>query len=151
MSESSFSREIRKALEAYRSKEGFVNQFYVRKIVQNGLMISGLPDLIGCLSSRFIAIECKLVKRLPKRGTSLLGIRFSDDQITECERIIEAGGMACGLICIHENKQALIVPVVTMRIARDYTRDDIPYKGDEIITRKHSEWDVTNLVEYLSH
>lgn len=152
MNESGFSREIRKALEAHRAREGFETSFYVRKIVQGAMTsTAGIPDLIGCMCGRFVAIECKFIKRLPKTPKGKLGARFTNDQVLECQRIIAAGGMACGLVCIHEQKRALIVPVVSMNAANDYTLGDLPDSGDEFIRRKHSEWDVTKLVEYLSH
>ena len=55
----------------------------------NGFGRAGIPDIIGCLHGRYIAIECKAGNNKP---TQL--------QLRELELIHRAGGVA---LIIHEN------------------------------------------------
>ena len=55
----------------------------------NGFGRAGIPDIIGCLHGRYIAIECKAGKNKP---TAL--------QLRELELTHRAGGVA---LIIHEN------------------------------------------------
>ena len=58
--------------------------------MQNGMGRAGIPDIIGCLEGKFIAIECKAGKG---KTTAL--------QERELNRILNAGGYA--LVVNEEN------------------------------------------------
>ena len=62
--------------------------------MQNGMGRAGIPDIIGCLDGRFIAIECKAGK-----GTT------TALQERELTRIQNAGGLA--LVVNEENMNQL--------------------------------------------
>jgi penicillin-binding protein-related factor A (putative recombinase) len=149
--ESAFSREIRKALEA---KYG--DKICVEKIVQNGMMKKGLPDLIGCLSGMMIGIESKLIKTLPQRPDSIACPKntFTKDQIDTIKKINKAGGKAFGLVCIPcYSNIAIIVEeadleqfsAMTLRELSMY----ISAKGPRVLTKNRAEWDLANLEKFI--
>ena len=65
-------------------------QVYHFSPMQNGMGRAGIPDIIGCLEGKFIAIECKAGKG---KTTAL--------QERELNRILNAGGYA--LVVNEEN------------------------------------------------
>ena len=95
MNESQFSREIRKSLSQYG---------WFVKMVGGAYIVPGIPDILGCYRGRFIGIECKQIKTVPKNlGSNVWNNMFSEDQIANLQAIKDAGGIALGLIHVAAN------------------------------------------------
>ena len=88
--ESRLQRSIRKALGA-----SFPGSFWFK--VHGGPFVGGIPDLVGCVRGRFIALE---VKRPGKRATIL--------QLTTINLINSAGGVATVVTSVDEAIQAVV-------------------------------------------
>jgi Holliday junction resolvase len=80
----------------------------------NGLGRSGIPDIIACYKSRFIAIECKAGKG---QTTAL--------QERELKRIGEAGGAA---LVIREDNIALVTSTLNLLRALHDTETSICFR-----------------------
>lgn len=112
MNESIFSRDLRKSLQAQ-----FEDRGYIRKIVASQFSMLGIPDIIGCINGRFIAIECKQIKTRPARETSKIWNEpFTEAQIQNLQSIRTAGGLAYGVIHL---------PYISPRLALVLTPESI--------------------------
>lgn len=149
MNETIFSRNVRKSIEL---KYG--EKCYLRKIVA-GIMMSDMLDILGGINGKLVSIESKIIKQLPKRADSKLGVTFTTDQIRNANEIMVSGGSACGLVYILERKAAYIVTPGEMEGFNTWTLKDLNrvcekrFEAWFIVKLKGDEWDVTNLCEYL--
>ena len=157
MNETTFSRQVRKSLEAK-----FGDKCYLKKIVGNGMMGEGTLDMMGSINGKFVTIESKLIRKLPKRDDTEIGIKFTPNQILNAKQAAVSGGAACGLVYLLEHKAAIIVPWTQMEEANTFTLNYIKeaYLSDVnsvkelcsnflIYREPHDMWDIKNLIAYL--
>lgn len=85
--ESEHALELRKRLQS----EGF----YCLKIHQAGFNERGIPDILCCMRSIFVAIEVKVLQ-----GKQL---RYTDHQKFHAKNIRESGGVAVGAVYRQNN------------------------------------------------
>lgn len=145
MNESAFSREIRKSLDKFG---------YFKKMVGGAFIVPGIPDILGCYKGRFIGIECKQIKVLPKRDTSWLWNNlFQPDQILNLQSIKDAGGLAVGLIhnaIVSRNQYAIILNVNQIKQLNSISLGDytglMTLKRLFIVHRINGGWDVESLL-----
>lgn len=86
------SKLVGKILDALAEK---YPDSYFRKIHGNQFQHAGIPDLIGCISGWFVAMEVKLPGQEPRR--------IQDHELT---LIAQAGGINC---CVTSVQDALLV------------------------------------------
>lgn len=111
MLESAFRAELKKSYEAYYGPGCFSISFPSMYIP------GGVSDLILCVKGRFIAVECKLVNKLPKRkDTNMLKYGFTPIQSAYAKKVREAGGIALGAICVRP----LMITVVTELVVPEF-------------------------------
>jgi len=103
MKESVFSLEVKKAIEHYW-KPAFAVKFPSMYIE------GGIPDILCCAFRQFIAIECKLVKTIPRSATSnVLRYGFTKIQEVRAQNIVKAGGKIFGLINLRPLKAIVVI------------------------------------------
>jgi len=111
MNESDFSRDLRKSFEAR-----YGPRLYMRKIVASQFSMIGIPDIIGCMDGKFIAIECKQIKKKPTREASRLWHEpFSQPQLDNLLAIKSANGSAYGVIHLPFLKACLVLTPESIR------------------------------------
>lgn len=88
--EARLGHTIRRALEA----EGA----FVFKVHGSGMMMAGLPDLIGCYRGRFFGVEVKMPGNKP-----------SKIQLHVMRKIKEAGGRVCVAYSVQDAYDAIIL------------------------------------------
>ena len=100
MNESKFCREVKESLLALYPNSKFFK-------VHGGLyQTPGLGDLIGCINGKYIEIETKVIKHLPRRGDAVAipNDLFTPNQVYSLNKTYKAGGIAMALVLIDTLK-----------------------------------------------
>jgi hypothetical protein len=152
--ESQFTREIRKALEARCGC-----RVWVKKIVGNGMMQVGIPDLVGVLDRVFIGVEDKALQRSSTMGKTRRPFAkhglFTPDQVENLIGIEKAGGMGIGLLYVKDEDFAVIVPADMAETAKEWTIAGLmaySMEHPELVLKdrgsRQGGWDVEPLIAY---
>jgi len=113
MKESQFRLEIKHSL----SKIFPGSVFYTMSNIFGSF--GGAPDLIGCIGGYFVAFECKLLRKVPKKEAFFkLKVKYTTLQEEQAERIKKAGGLVFGLINIRPLKSVYVTEIKNVREIR---------------------------------
>jgi len=98
-------------------------QLWIVKMVQNGMMQDGLPDLLGCYQGRAFGIEAKYIRNIPKNKTTRMfpGPIFTLGQKFVLNAINAAGGMSFGLLFIKDLKVGVLFNHLEISTVETYT------------------------------
>lgn len=142
MNESYLTRKLRYQLNN-------ASDTYFVKIVQNAMANTGIPDLLGCHRGRLYAIECKLLRKIPKQKYTSIRLPLTPMQLYQLTKFNEAGGKSLlGLFIIPERRW-LFVPY---DIGEWIDKDQLAIQGKTLnelfsITDKPELWDTENEAE----